>query len=43
MILKQKLTARIADTYMAVINEFKWSYQPRNNLLKDEIDDMLAD
>jgi hypothetical protein len=32
----------IRDLYRK-INEFKWSYQPRNNLVKDENGDLLAD
>jgi hypothetical protein len=32
----------IRDLYR-VINEFKRGYQPRNNLVKDDNDDLLAD
>jgi hypothetical protein len=32
----------IRDLYRG-INKFKWGYQPRNNLVKDENGDLLAD
>jgi hypothetical protein len=32
----------IRDLYRGT-NEFKWGYQPRNNLLKNENGDLLAD
>jgi hypothetical protein len=32
----------IGDLYRG-INEFKWGHQPRNYLLKDDNDDLLAD
>jgi hypothetical protein len=35
-------TKNIRDLYRG-INEFKRSYQSRNNLVKDDNDDMLAD
>jgi hypothetical protein len=32
----------IRDLYRG-INKFKWGYQPRSNLVKDENDDLLTD
>jgi hypothetical protein len=33
---------KVSDLY-GRINEFKWGYQPRNNLVTDENGDLLAD
>jgi hypothetical protein len=42
MSLQQTVRTRTSDLYRG-INEFKSSYQPRNNLVKDENGDLLAD
>jgi hypothetical protein len=42
MSLKQTLITKISETQRG-INEFKYGYQPKTNIIKDENVDLLAD
>jgi hypothetical protein len=42
MILQRTVITRTSDMHTG-INEFKRGYQPRNNLVKDENENLLAD
>jgi hypothetical protein len=42
MLVTNSMNKNIRDLYRG-INEFKWGYQPRSNLVKDEDGDLCAD